>query len=287
MKKAISIILAVMVVCVLGVSLVACGDDPPKAYEQSMTAEEVENFLFGRDGAVNFASRVFNVKAVYSGYEGVDNFAGESILILDETNGVNFATVYDNVTEKDGDGEVDNRTAYIFIKWSEKNGAMKNEGVVHAFSNDGGTPQYATMKSGYEGIHNNVLSNCGIHAGRKLLENHIHNSNDDIIDTIVYTGKTYYHDEAKTNVSKVEIVLTYHYVDDGRTIYGTATLVLEKKTVKINNGSEVEGIVFTSMDIVEDGGNNLSITYTYNVDTIDLPDLDNIQSTWPDAYPIA
>jgi hypothetical protein len=287
MKKTISIILAIIVVSALAFGLVACGDKSPQVYEKSMTAQEAENFLFGNDGAINFSSKVFNVKAVYSTVDEGEISAGESILILDETNGVNFATVYDNVSTKDDDGEIENRTNYIFIKWTEKNDAMKNDGVVHAYSTNGGVPQYSLMKSGYEGIHNNVVKNSGIHGGRNILENHIHNANDDIYDTIEYSAKAIYSDSAMTDMSRVEIVLTYHYEDDGQRINGTATIVLERKTVTIYNGSEVDGFVFTSMVIEESDGQKMTINYTYGVDSIDLPDINNLEATWPDAYHVA
>ena len=289
MKKTISIILMIMVLCALTFGLVACGgDDPPTAYEMTLTSEDAETILFGKNGAVNFSSKVFNVKAVYSGNSNGSYTAGESILVLDETNEENFATIYDNVTYKDvQDGEIENSTIYMFIKWSEKNDTMKKDGVVLAYSENGEAPEYELMKSGYEVVYNNVVKNSGIHGGRNILENNIHNPNEDVYDTIEYSGKATYNDSALTDMYKVEIVLTYHYEEDGKVINGTATLVLERTTVTIYDGSEVDGFVFTSMVIEENGGNNMTINYTYGVDSIDLPDLGNLEATWPEAYPIA
>ena len=46
MKKTISIILMIMVLCALTFGLVACGgDDPPTAYEMTLTSEDAEIIL--------------------------------------------------------------------------------------------------------------------------------------------------------------------------------------------------------------------------------------------------
>lgn len=286
MKKIITTILAIMLIGVLGVAFVACDKDDTPKNTKDLTSTEAESILFGNNGAMNFASKVFNVKVDFAITTASANTAGEAILVLDETNEENFATVYHNETIVE-DGVEDTYTYFAFLNWVERKGELENKGLVVATKEGDQAIAVDTYASGYESLHNNLVKQCGIHLGKTILESHIHNPNDDIYDTIVYSAKATYSDSALTDMTKVEVTMTYNYEYNGQTINGTAVVVLEKKDVKIYDGSTDTGFVLTSVQVTESNDYSMSVTYTYGIDTIDLPDVDDPEANWPEKYPIA
>lgn len=286
MKKIITTIIAIMLIGVLGVAFVACDKDETPENTKDLTATEAESLLFGNDGAMNFASKVFNVKVNFNGKTEYADNAGEAILILDETNGENFATVYHNQIAVE-DGVESTYTYFAFLNWVERKGKLENKGLVVASKEDDQAIAVDTYASGYESLHNNLVKQCGIHIGKNLLESHIHNPNEDVYDTIAYSAKATYSDSALTDMIKVEITMTYNYEYNGETINGTAVVVLEKKEVKIYDGSTATGLVLTSVNLTESNDYRMSITYTYGIDTIDLPDVDDPEANWPEKCHIA
>lgn len=287
MKKILAIVIAVLMIGALAVTFTACGEDTPEFLEKTLTATEAEDYVFGANGAINNGGKVFNVKATFSGNEKGITSRGETILVLDTTEGANFASIYDNQTSKD-DGEITNNTEFLFINWTERNGTMRNSGVVHAYSRNGETPVSSLLTSGYEGIQNNLLKNSELQRGKSILENDIHNPNKDVYDTLQYTAKAIYNnDSAMTDLGKVEVTITYHYEDDGQTVNGTANIVMSMREVTIYDGTTENLLVFDSIVVTESAGRNMTINYVYGVDSLGAPDLDDLSGTWPEAYPIA
>lgn len=287
MKKILAIVIAVLMIGALAVTFTACGEDTPEVFEKTLTATEAEDFVFGANGAINNGGKVFNVKATFSGNEKGITSRGETILVLDTTEGANFASIYDNQTSK-VDGEITNNTEFLFINWTERNnGTMRNNGVVHAYSRNGETPVSSILTSGYEGIQNNLLKNSELQRGKSILENDIHNPNKDVYDTLQYTAKAVYNDSAMTDLCKVEVTITYHYEDDGQTVNGTANIVMSMREVTIYDGTTNTLLVFDSIVVTESAGRNMTINYVYGVDSLGAPDLDDLSGTWPEAYPIA
>lgn len=289
MKKILAIVIAVLMIGALAVTFTACGDDTPEVFEKTLTATEAEDYVFGANGAINNGGKVFNVKATFSGHASGETATGETILVLDTTEGENIASIYDNQTSKDLDSnEISNRTSFLFIDWVEKsNGTLKNNGVVHAYSEDGDAPVADVFTSGYESLINNLLKNSGIQFGKSVLENHIHNPNEDVYDTLQYTAKAIYNDSAMTDLNKVEVTITYHYEDDDQIINGTANIVMSMREVTIYDGTTKTLLVFDSIVVAESVGNNMTINYVYGVDNLGAPDLDDLNGTWPEAYPLA
>lgn len=287
MKKILAIVIAVLMIGALAVTFTACGEDTPEFFEKTLTATEAEDFVFGANGAINNGGKVFNVKATFSGNEKGITSRGETILVLDTTEGANFASIYDNQTSK-VDGEITNNKEFLFINWTERNnGTMRNNGVVHAYSRNGETPVSSILTSGYEGIQNNLLKNSELQRGKSILENDIHNPNKDVYDTLQYTAKAVYNDSAMTDLCKVEVTITYHYEDDGQTVNGTANIVMSMREVTIYDGTINTLLVFDSIVVTESAGRNMTINYVYGVDSLGAPDLDDLSGTWPEAYPIA
>lgn len=286
MKKILAIVIAVLMIGALAVTFTACGDDTPEVFEKTLTATEAEDYVFGANGAINNGGKVFNVKATFSGNEKGITSRGETILVLDTTEGANFASIYDNQTSKD-DGEITNNTEFLFINWTEKNGTMRNSGVVHAYSRNGETPVSSILTSGYEGIQNNLLKNSELQRGKNILENEIHNPNKDVYDILQYTAKATYNDSAMNDLGKVEVTVTYHYENDGQTVNGTAKIVMSMREVTIYDGTTENLLVFDSIVVTESAGRNMTINYVYGVDSLGAPDLDDLSGTWPEAYPIA
>lgn len=287
MKRILAIVIAVLMIGALAVTFTACGDDTPTVLERTLTAIEAEDYVFGANGAINNGGKVFNVKATFSGNEKGITSSGETILVLDTTEGANFASIYDNQTSK-VDGEITNNTEFLFINWTERNnGTMRNNGVVHAYSRNGETPVSSILTSGYEGMQNNLLKNSELQRGKNILENEIHNPNKDVYDTLQYTAKAIYNDSAMTDLGKVEVTITYHYEDDGQTVNGTAKIVMSKREVTIYDGTTNTLLVFDSIVVTESAGRNMTINYVYGVDSLGAPDLDDLSGTWPEAYPIA
>lgn len=289
MKKILAIVIAVLMIGALAVTFTACGEDTPEVFEKALTATEAEDYVFGANGAINNGGKVFNVKATFSGHASGETATGETILVLDTTEGENIASIYDNQTSKDLDSnEISNRTSFLFIDWVEKsNGTLKNNGVVHAYSEDGDAPVADVFTSGYESLINNLLKNSGIQFGKSVLENHIHNPNEDVYDTLQYTAKAIYNDSAMTDLNKVEVTITYHYEDDDQIINGTANIVMSMREVTIYDGTTKTLLVFDSIVVAESVGNNMTINYVYGVDSLGAPDLDDLSGTWPEAYPLA
>lgn len=287
MKKILAIVIAVLMIGALAVTFTACGEDTPEFLEKTLTATEAEDYVFGANGAINNGGKVFNVKATFSGNEKGITSRGETILVLDTTEGANFASIYDNQTSK-VDGEITNNTEFLFINWTERNnGTMRNNGVVHAYSRNGETPVSSLLTSGYEGMQNNLLKNSELQRGKSILENDIHNPNKDVYDTLQYTAKAVYNDSAMTDLGKVEVTITYHYEDDGQTVNGTANIVMSMREVTIYDGTTNTLLVFDSIVVTESAGRNMTINYVYGVDSFATPDLDDLSGTWPEAYPIA
>lgn len=287
MKKILAIVIAVLMIGALAVTFTACGEDTPEVFEKTLTATEAEDYVFGASGAINNGGKVFNVKATFSGNEKGITSSGETILVLDTTEGANFASIYDNQTSK-VDGEITNNTEFLFINWTERNnGTMRNNGVVHAYSRNGETPVSSLLTSGYEGMQNNLLKNSELQRGKNILENEIHNPNKDVYDTLQYTAKAIYNDSAMTDLNKVEVTITYHYEDDGQTVNGTANIVMSMREVTIYDGTTKTLLVFDSIVVTESAGRNMTINYVYGVDSLGAPDLDDLSGTWPEAYPIA
>lgn len=287
MKKILAIVIAVLMIGALAVTFTACGEDTPEVFEKTLTATEAEDYVFGASGAINNGGKVFNVKATFSGNEKGITSSGETILVLDTTEGANFASIYDNQTSK-VDGEITNNTEFLFINWTERNnGTMRNNGVVHAYSRNGETPVSSLLTSGYEGMQNNLLKNSELQRGKNILENEIHNPNKDVYDTLQYTAKAIYNDSAMTDLGKVEVTITYHYEDDGQTVNGTANIVMSMREVTIYDGTTNTLLVFDSIVVTESAGRNMTINYVYGVDSLGAPDLDDLSGTWPEAYPIA
>ena len=287
MKRILAIVIAVLMIGALAVTFTACGEDTPEVFEKTLTATEAEDFVFGANGAINNGGKVFNVKATFSGNEKGITSSGETILVLDTTEGANFASIYDNQTSK-VDGEITNNTEFLFINWTERNnGTMRNNGVVHAYSRNGETPVSSLLTSGYEGMQNNLLKNSELQRGKNILENEIHNPNKDVYDTLQYTAKAIYNDSAMTDLGKVEVTITYHYEDDGQTVNGTANIVMSMREVTIYDGTTNTLLVFDSIVVTESAGRNMTINYVYGVDSLGAPDLDDLSGTWPEAYPIA
>ena len=289
MKKILAIFIAVLMICALAVTFSACGEDtPPEVLEKTLTATEAEDYVFGANGAINNGGKVFNVKATFSGHANGNTSRGETILVLDTTNDENFASIYDNQTSKDDDGEITNKTEFLFINWTKKsNGTLKNSGVVHAYSRNGETPVSNLLTSGYEGIQNNLLKNSGLQRGKSILENQIHNPNEDVYDTLQYTAKAIYNDSAMTDLNRVEVTITYHYEDADQIVNGTANIVMSMREVTIYDGTTETLLVFDSIVRTESAGNNMTINYVYGVDSLGAPDLGDLSGTWPEAYPIA
>ena len=287
MKKILAIVIAVLMIGALAVTFTACGEDTPEFFEKTLTATEAEDYVFGANGAINNGGKVFNLKATFSGHENGSTSRGETILVLDTTEGENFASIYDNQTSKDDDGEITNKTEFLFIDWAERsNGTLRNNGVVHANSRNGESPVSNLLTSGYEGLQNNLLKNSSIQFGKSILENKIHNPNKDVYDTLQYTAKANYHDSAMTDLNKVEVTITYHYEDD-QIVNGTAKIVMSMREVTIYDGTTKTLLVFDSIVVTESAGINMTVNYVYGVDSLGAPDLDDLSGTWPEAYPIA
>lgn len=289
MKKILAIVIAVLMIGALAVTFTACGDDTPEVFEKTLTATEAEDYVFGANGAINNGGKVFNVKATFAGTASDEQISGESILFIDTTNDENFASIYDNQTSKDLDSsEISNRTSFLFIDWVERsNGTLKNDGVVFAHSEDGEAPEMSVSSSGYELIQNQLLKASGIQFGKSVLENQIHNPNEDVYDTLQYTAKAIYNDSAMTDLNKVEVTITYHYEDDDQIVNGTANIVMSMREVTIYDGTTKTLLVFDSIVVTESAGSNMTINYTYGIDSFATPDLDDLDGTWPEAYPIA
>ena len=102
------------------------------------------------------------------------------------------------------------------------------------------------------------------------------------------TGKDFFSDKEMTQLVKTEIVITYSYVDeDGASKDGVATLVLENKNVKLIDGTTVEALAITSINIKAGDAFDLSASYTYGVNELGAPTQDNYQTAWPEEYPLA
>ncbi len=277
MKKLITIILAVLMVSVFAVGLVACDKDEPK-FEKTLTAEEAENLLFGTDGAVNRASKAFNVKGEISNSN--ENYSSSAVvyLVLDSNN---EKMLYVNNTYSEQDGAENNDTYYMFHHWTERsNGSLKDNGIKHLYSLNGGAPQVDTITDNVS-LQNSLITNCGLHGARKYIAEEIHNSNRDVYDTIQYSAKAYYGDEAMTVITKIEITMTYYIMNGDEKIDGTSIMVLENKEFTLANGTTESGLLFTSISTTESDGDSTTVTYTYGVDSIELPDVDAPETNWP------
>jgi hypothetical protein len=90
-----------------------------------------------------------------------------------------------------------------------------------------------------------------------------------------------------TDLSRVEVTITYHYEDDDQIVNGTANIVMSMREVTIYDGTTKTLLVFDSIVVTESDGSNMTINYTYGIDSFATPDLDDLSGTWPEAYPLA
>ncbi len=295
MKKIISILLLVALMSVLAISAVACA---PREITGAITNEKATQLLFGYDQAFALMDKVANFKVEYTATSPNGKTAGTASLVLDETNGENFVSVYANSTYKEG-VEVSNSTSFMFYTWAENRKGELEKTLVNAtsFTGEEVIEPHWTEYSQFEldsddnaslkQQHNSLIANCGAHTGTRYIREEIYNQNKDVFDTVQLTGTGRFKDESMTDVFGADVVITYNYEEDGKTIYGTATVVVEEMSVKLVDGKTVTGMVIKSITIAEEGGLNFSVTYTYGVDAIPTITKDNYKAEWPEAYPLA
>ena len=298
MKKILSILLLVALVSSIAICAVGCTPEET-LYEGALTKEQAEELLFGQNKAFALMDKSVNFAVEYKATEGVahgEQVAGEAKLILDETDGANFVSVYANSSLVEGNSR-QNSIAYMFLTWEENKRGDLEKTLVYATSYsetaDAGEPSWqeyssSAIDSTVKQTQLALIANSGAHTGTRLIRENIYNQNDDVYDTIQVTGKAFYSDEALTQHVKTEIVITYNYLNDEDVrIYGTATVVLENKEVKLVDGTTATSLAITSITILEEGGPNFVATYTYGVNELGAPTKDNYQTAWPEAYRIA
>jgi hypothetical protein len=298
MKKIFSILLLIVIISSMAIFAVGCNDDET-LYEATLTKEKAEDLLFGQNKAFALMDKSVNFSVAFksSSYKGSPDesiLASEAKLVLDETAGENFVSIYVNSTEF-AEGKRLNATAYMFLEWEEKRGELEKTLVdVHSISvdyvkQDISWQEYTGSKidSDVKLQHQALIANSGANIGVRYIREVIYNQNDDIYDTIQVTGKDFFSDKEMTQLVKTEIVITYSYVDeDGASKDGVATVVLENKNVKLIDGTTVEALAITSINIKTGDTFDLSAAYTYGVESIDAPTEDNFITTWPSEYPI-
>ena len=295
MKKILSILLLVALVSSIAICAVGCTPDDT-LYESTLAKEEAEELLFGQNKAFALMDKSVNFAVEYKALQDGEQMAGEAKLVLDETEGENFVSLYANATVASGNVK-ENSTVYLFLTWEENKRGELEKTLVMAAAYSGADEtrepvweEYSsseidsTIKQAQQGL----IANCGAHTGTRLIREDIYNQNDDIYDTIQVTGKTFFSDEEMTQLVKTEIVITYNYLnDDEERIYCTATVVLENKSVKLIDGTTVDAHAITSITILDDGGSSFAVKYTYGVNELGAPTKDNYETAWPEEYPLA
>ena len=296
MKKIFCTLLAVALMTTIAFCAVGCTKDISGA----LTNEVAQNLLFGQNQAFALMDQAVNYTVEYVASQDDSKTAGMATLVLDETNGVNFVSLYANSSYID-EGDQGNSIAYAFLNWEEKkNGSLEKSQVMLSSYTDGvddlapAWNEYSDMEmSGSVGApvkmhYNTLISNCGAHHGTRYIREEIYNNNKDVFDTVQITGTGHYNDKEMQDMFKAEVVITYNYVDDNEaTIHGKVTVVLDKREIKLVDGRTVDMLTITSINIAEEGGFNLTANYTYGVNSFEKPTEDNLEEVWPEEYPIA
>ena len=296
MKKIFCTLLAVALMTTIAFCAVGCTKDISGA----LTNEVAQNLLFGQNQAFALMDQAVNYTVEYVASQDDSKTAGMATLVLDETNGVNFVSLYANSSYIDGEDQ-GNSIAYAFLNWEEKkNGSLEKSQVMLSSYTDGVDDlapvwnEYSDMEmSGSVGApvkmhYNTLISNCGAHHGTRYIREEIYNNNKDVFDTVQITGTGHYNDKEMQDMFKAEVVITYNYVDDNEvTVHGKVTVVLDKREIKLVDGRTVDMLTITSINIAEEGGFNLTANYTYGVNSFEKPTEDNIEEVWPEEYPIA
>ena len=296
MKKIFCTLLAVALMTTIAFCAVGCTKDISGA----LTNEVAQNLLFGQNQAFALMDQAVNYTVEYVASQDDSKTAGMATLVLDETNGVNFVSLYANSSYIDGEDQ-GNSIAYAFLNWEEKkNGSLEKSQVMLSSYTDGVDDlapvwnEYSDMEmSGSVGApvkmhYNTLISNCGAHHGTRYIREEIYNNNKDVFDTVQITGTGHYNDKEMQDMFKAEVVITYNYVDDNEaTVHGKVTVVLDKREIKLVDGRTVDMLTITSINIAEEGGFNLTANYTYGVNSFEKPTEVNIEEVWPEEYPIA
>lgn len=296
MKKIFCTLLAVALMTTIAFCAVGCTKDISGA----LTNEVAQNLLFGQNQAFALMDQAVNYTVEYVASQDDSKTAGMATLVLDETNGVNFVSLYANSSYIDGEDK-GNSIAYAFLNWEEKkNGSLEKSQVMLSSYTDGVDDlapvwnEYSDMEmSGSVGApvkmqYNTLISNCGAHHGTRYIREEIYNNNKDVFDTVQITGTGHYNDKEMQDMFKAEVVITYNYVDDNEvTVHGKVTVVLDKREIKLVDGRTVDMLTITSINIAEEGGFNLTANYTYGVNSFEKPTEDNLEEMWPEEYPIA
>ncbi len=299
MKKIFSILLLIVIISSMAIFAVGCTPEET-LYEGALTKEQAEELLFGQNKAFALMDKSVNFSVAFksNSYKGSPDqsiVANEAKLVLDETAGENFVSIYVNSTEL-AEEQLRNATVYMFLQWEEKRGDLEKTLVnVRSTSVDGikQSPSWeeytgSQINSDVKLYHQALIANCGANIGVRYIREVIYNQNDDIYDTIQVTGKDFFSDKEMTQLVKTEIVITYSYVDeDGASKDGVATLVLENKNVKLIDGTTVEALAITSININAGDAFDLSASYTYGVNELGAPTKDNYETAWPEEYPLA
>ena len=291
MKKIFCTLLAVALMTTIAFCAVGCTKDISGA----LTNEVAQNLLFGQNQAFALMDQAVNYTVEYVASQDDSKTAGMATLVLDETNGVNFVSLYANSSYIDGEDH-GNSIAYAFLNWEEKkNGSLEKSQVMLSSYTDGVDDmapvwnEYSDMEMSAVKMHyNTLISNCGAHHGTRYIREEIYNNNKDVFDTVQITGTGHYNDKEMQDMFKAEVVITYNYVDDNEaTVHGKVTVVLDKREIKLVDGRTVDMLTITSINIAEEGGFNLTANYTYGVNSFEKPTEDNLEEVWPEAYPIA
>lgn len=296
MKKIFCTLLAVALMTTIAFCAVGCTKDISGA----LTNEVAQNLLFGQNQAFALMDQAVNYTVEYVASQDDSKTAGMATLVLDETNGVNFVSLYANSSYIDGEDQ-GNSIAYAFLNWEEKkNGSLEKSQVMLSSYTDG-VDDLAPVWNEYSDMemsvsvgapvkmhYNTLISNCGAHHGTRYIREEIYNNNKDVFDTVQITGTGHYNDKEMQDMFKAEVVITYNYVDDNEaTVHGKVTVVLDKREIKLVDGRTVDMLTITSINIAEEGGFNLTANYTYGVNSFEKPTKDNLEEVWPEEYPIA
>ena len=240
MKRIFSILLIVALVSGIAICAVACN----KEFSAELTDEVAREMLFGQEQVFALMDEAVNFSVEYSATGNGEKTAGIAKLVLDETNGENFVSIYANSSYAEEDG-VANSTNYMFYTWeAKKNGELEKTLVfLSSYKGDGSEiePEWeeygeyeldSSEGTAVKNYHKMLLANCGAHHGISYVREGIFNENDDVYDTIQVTGTGYYADKDMTDMNRAEIVIKYNYLDgDEKSISGTATIILEKKVL--------------------------------------------------------
>lgn len=304
MKKIFTMLLVVALLGAVAFCAVACDKDeetPATEFERVTTLEKEADLLFGQDKAFAIMDKVVNFSVEYSANGGNNKQAGIAKLVLDTTNDENFVSIYANSSLLEEGLVTSSSTEYMFLQWEEDRGDLEKTLVIaDSYKDSTGEnigPRWQTYSekelessagADVKAYHKAFIASCGAHFGTSYIRDDVYDMNDDIYDTIKVSSKEVFSNEEMTNLVRVEITITYSYLnDEEKTINGTATIVLNEREVDLIDGTFVTALTISSINIVEEGGLNLSATYTYDVTSLDAPTEDNYTTAWPEAYPIA